>query len=227
MQQALMPLDLYQQLQACREEMARNGVAGWKHDSIANLAAVFVPVRPRPDAAAPFTVLCVGQATRGYCPEYEPALRTYAGSVARTVEIASTHISGAAVSGAAPFWRWVRHTLTLALALRQLGHAATTDDLLGCLAWSNLAKIGDTKGNPPAWTMAGQAALAARSLRYEIRTMRPTLVVVCAGKFAITRARPVFEAVFGPTAWDGDSIEIGSWENVPVLFEVAPIRRTV
>ncbi len=160
-------------------------------------------------------MLCVGQATRGYCPECEPELRTYAGSTAKNVQIVSEHLSGAA-----PFWRWVRDTLTL--ALRQLGLAATTDDLLNCLAWSNLAKIGDIKGNPPAWSMAGQAALAACSLRHEIRTMRPTLVVVCAGKFAINPARPVFEAVFGPSAWDGDSIEIGCWENVPVLFTPHP-----
>lgn len=47
MQQALMSLELYQQLQACREDMACNGVAGWKHDCIDNLAAVFVGTASR------------------------------------------------------------------------------------------------------------------------------------------------------------------------------------
>lgn len=208
--------EMYDRLQRCRNEMALSGVPGWNYPSIKNLAAVFVPVRPQPGAPVPFTALIVGQATRGYNPAKEPCLRTFEKTTARNVELVEKYL----LAPRWPFWRWTRAVLAGAYDL--LGHEATRDRLLGCFGWSNLAKIGDVKGNPPAWTVEGQTSLAVEALHSEIAQMRPTIVIACVGAFGLQQGKPIFEGVFGRGIWDGTSLGQGRICGVPVVFAQHP-----
>lgn len=216
MNQALMQQGMYDRLRQCRDTMALNGVPGWSHSKIENLAAVFVPVRLWPEARVPFTVLVVGQATHGYGPD-EACLETFEKTTARNVELATGYL----LKPRSVFWRWTR--AVLAEVYNQLGHVQATDEqLIGCLGWSNLAKIGDTKGNPPAWTVQGQAALAVDALQDEVARMQPTIVIACVGAFGLGRGRPIFEGAFGPNSWDGASLGEGLISGTPVIFAQHP-----
>jgi hypothetical protein len=54
---------------------------------------------------------------------------------------------------------------------------------LSNLAWSNLFKIGKSRGNPNGKLAAAQKSLAVETLRAEIRCLKPTLVVCVAAGY--------------------------------------------
>lgn len=220
MPQALIPESLYLALQERRGEMHQHGVPGWDYAGIANLAAVFVPVRPCPAAAVPFTALIIGQATHNYDPE-EAALRGYERTTAHNVALAADYLAHPAT----PFWRWCRAVFVA--AYHALGVPEPTEQqLLGSLGWSNLAKIGDTKKNPPPWTVMGQTELASQAILAEIQAMQPSIILVCVGRFGVGAGRAIFQRTFGAVSWDGRSITDGRLAGRPVVFMPHPFSLT-
>jgi len=216
MEQSLISKELYLKLRECRDRMRVSGVPGWKYSKIANLASVFVPVRPRPTAEVPFRVLVIGQATKGFSPR-EPKLRTFETTTTHCVNLVEQFFSKRRRS---PFWDWIRSLLSA--AYEHVDLEPTRERLVGSLGWSNFAKIGDVKGNPPPWTVAGQADLAAESLRSEIATMAPTLIVACIGQWGVSPGRPIFERVFGNVNWQPGTVGHTILSGIPVVLTDHP-----
>ena len=119
------------------------------------LAGLFLGYCPPDFAASKQRVLYVGKATRGSFHEADAA------------EVAYKKVSS-------QFW-YFRTAL---------------NDLLGAsgvtvsIAWSNVCKIGVQSGNPSESLQLAQQALAAITLREEITSLSPTLVVFTSANYA-------------------------------------------
>lgn len=223
MERALISKELYLRLRDCRDRMETSGVPGWKYSEIRNLASVFVPVRPRPAMKVPFRLLVIGQATRSFSPT-EPEMKTFETTTARCVEVAEGYI-GRQLTGSS-FWNWIRNLLITVYTSLDL--EPTTERLLGSLGWSNLAKIGDVKGNPPVWTTTGQAELACEALNAEIAKMAPTFIVACIGPWGRKQGEPIFNRVFGEDeSWQPRKVGHTTIGGVPTVLTDHPTTLSV
>ncbi|MGC1372632.1 MAG: hypothetical protein WA824_10890 [Candidatus Sulfotelmatobacter sp.] len=77
------------------------------------------------------------------------------------------------------FWSFAR-----ALSERLAVTTHSTIQPLQNLVWTNICKIGVLRGNPAGEILRAQSELAAASLRSEIKTYRPRLVVFVTGDYA-------------------------------------------
>lgn len=189
----LMDREFYERLRALRQEMERGGV----HPP--NIAHVFVPVGPYAGAVPGLPrVLFVGQATRGYGG---PEVADFDSAFERGAELV---LSKSFPTGRTAFWRFARGVMRgVALGLK---HPAADHDrrLAASVGWSNLAKVGDKKGNATPVSLAVQADLCVQALRSEIELMRPDAVVVATGGYAKAR---IFDHVFGAEGWSPAAYE--------------------
>jgi hypothetical protein len=71
-------------------------------------------------------------------------------------------------NGSSAFWQFARDLS---------GAAGNTDEELTNVTWSNVSKIGVVNGNPGQNLELAQSALAAKTLRQEIRNCDPSIVV--------------------------------------------------
>ena len=158
-----------------RDELHNGGVS--------NIARVFVPVGPGEDDARP-CLMFVGRATRDYDDE---RVATFEGSKSRNLEIIQEQHS--------PFWAFMRrilHTVTL-----DMGHDPNEGSVMS-VAWSNLAKIGDVKGNPTPLSCSIQATSCQEALELEIEALGPAAIVVATGMW---QKQTLLDPVFGSDGW--------------------------
>jgi hypothetical protein len=168
----LVPLidrDMHGRLDTLRAEMKSAGI---KH-----VARVFVPVGADPSLAPSVVprVLFVGKATSGWGG---PSLATFDDSARRAEEIVREWLP----NGGSPFWQFAREILRQ--ALRSLDITAADSELPSFFGWSNLAKIGDTRNNPPPESVEIQKQLCLEALRSEIAFFKPTAVVAVPQNYA-------------------------------------------
>ncbi len=191
---------LYDRLRALREGMPDHGVS--------NLAHVFVPVGP--DEAAPgssaLRVLFIGRATRDFGEE---RVSTYEGATRATEVVAATYMPEEGTPPQSDFWRFARNVLRAALD----GSGVPKDTrLTNHLGWSNLAKIGDTKGNATPPSLSIQGELCREALRAEMAAMKPHAVVLATG-FLTHRygEEEVLLPVFGDEGWTQEQAGRAAW----------------
>lgn len=189
--------DLYDRLRATRASLPERGVS--------NVAQVFVPVGPAEEAsgAASLRVLFVGRATRGFDEE---ALSSYEGAARRAEELVmQVYVPDGTAPQPSDFWRFARNVLRAALdSLREAGSSRFSDHL----GWSNLAKIGDTKGNATPLSLSVQRELCHEALRSEIAVMNPHAMVLATGKYA---EEEVLAPVFGSQGWKWEQTGRAEW----------------
>jgi hypothetical protein len=137
----------------------------------------------------PYRFLIIGQATRGWDKEAEH------GTFDRSREVAAGVLPDFFLNDGGPFWTFVRKFLCRTMTL--LKHEFDIGELYKCVAWSNLAKIGETGKNPSDKFLGEQAALCVEQLNYELAEYKPDVVLVAAGTFG---HREVLYPAFG-TDW--------------------------
>jgi hypothetical protein len=189
----LVPLidrDMHGRLVVLRSEIKAAGIG--------HVSRVFVPVSAAPAATSPTNprVLFVGKATSGYG---ERALASFDGARRRDDEIVRDWLP----NGCSPFWQFAREILRQ--TLRSLDITVADSELPSFCGWSNLAKIGDTRANPPPESIEIQKMLCVEVLRSEIAFFKPTAVVAVPQNYA---QQKIMEPVFGDeTTWHFDTAE--------------------
>jgi len=167
--------------------------------------------------------LFIGQCTRGYG---DADIADFDAARKRGEEIVQSDFFP---SGRTAFWRFARGVMR-GIASR-LEHDAADDDtrLAASVGWSNLAKVGDVKGNATLPAICVQAELCVSALHAEVERMRPDAVVVATGEYA--RAE-IFDRVFGAEGWtpapykEGDVyLKRGAALGVPIIAWTAHPRR--
>lgn len=197
----LIDRDMYDRLRAVRDVLPDDGVS--------NIAHVFVPVGPDEPAfgSDPLRVLFVGRATRGFDEE---RVSTYEGAVDRGIEIVTEeYMPEDGAPGRSDFWRFARDVLRAALDGVGAQHATRLSDHIG---WSNLAKVGDTKGNATPESLSIQKGLCQEALRAEIAAMQPHAVVLPTGLLSHPYAeQEVLYPVFGDDGWTRERAGRAEW----------------
>ncbi len=178
---------LHARFQALRPDLEQAGVEPL------NIAQVFVPVGPYRGAVPGLPrVLFVGQCTRGYG---EADIADFDAAWKRGEEIVQSDFFP---SGRTAFWRFARGVMR-GVASRLERDAADDDTRLAAsVGWSNLAKVGDVKGNATSSAIGVQADLCVSALHAEVECMRPDAVVVATGKYAKAE---IFDRFFGAEGW--------------------------
>ena len=194
----LVDRDMYDRLRALRDGMPEQGVS--------NVAHVFVPVGPVGDAfgASPaLRVLFVVRATRGFDEE---RVSTYEGAAARAAELVTeTYLSDEGSPAQSDFWRFARNVLGAAL---DGSGSQGGDRLADHVGWSNLAKIGNTKGNATPDSLSIQKGLCREALRLEMAAIKPQAVVLTTGDYA---EEEVLLPVFGMDGWTEERTGRAAW----------------
>ena len=133
------------------------------------------------------------------------------------------------------FWQFARAIARKVLA--ETGGDASDGALTSHCGWSNLAKVGDTLGNPSPESLAIQAPLCVEALRAEIALFKPTGIVITATNFAQAEIiEPVFGGEWSQNRPDADRIaykldpKSGAavvWTNHPQRMAPAGTRASV
>ena len=149
------------------------------------LAAPFLSVMPDGyDPAKHRGILLVGKATGGEW--YRSSFEEHR-SVAERQKTTQYFIKDAANGGSdhRAFWRFAR-------ALDEMNSGSSTERFKN-LIWSNVAKVGVLSGNPSGQYLNLQADLAVETLKAEIDTYKPTLVVFTVENYAYDLLEQVLE----------------------------------
>ena len=183
-------------------------------DGLENVAAVFVPVMPA-EPASP-RILIVGKATRDFG---DGDLATFEGACQRDGELLNE-----LPRGKTSFWQFARSITEK--TLEHLGKPHGREDLVQHCAWTNLAKIGDTKGNPHRSSIEAQHDLCRRALRTEIARFMPDAIVLVSSLWARDSiVRPVFEEVAKPALELDEGWALGSRRPGPDRVQAVRARR--
>lgn len=134
---------------------------------VSNVAHTFVPVMPEKPRLP--RLMFVGKATRDFASD---DLASYAEALETGVELLSNLPKG--ISG---FWQFARTIAERTLKL--FGLEEPRSHLTEHCAWSNLAKIGDTRGNPTPFSLSLQGELCREMLSAEIADLIRTVSSSC------------------------------------------------
>lgn len=174
---ALMSVEDYSAFSQLRHTLSEAGVS--------NIAQTFVPVGPAINDARP-RLLYIGRATRGYDDD-DDRVNSFERVIARNVEIVETMRSA--------YWAFMRRII--ATAGEAAGHKPDRGPMMS-VAWSNLAKLGETKGNPTRLSCRKQQEASNGALRSEIAALQPAAIVLVTGRW---QQDVLLDPVFGADGW--------------------------
>jgi hypothetical protein len=89
-------------------------------------------------------------------------------------------------------------------------HATVSVEPLQNLVWSNIAKIGTVTGNPEGQYLAAQRQLAVETLKLEIATYRPALLLFVSGVYSTDIVHEVTAPLVGGQ-WHRQREQEGFW----------------
>ena len=137
------------------------------------LAAPFLSVPPPGyNRASGFSILLVGRATRGqWCGTTGPQA-----TVATTRDATRSFLK---LDCSTPFWRFAQD---LSVGIAGICGDEPCNNLRN-LVWTNICKLGEIQRNPRGKVFDRQRELAIETLRAEIETYRPNLIVFVSGEW--------------------------------------------
>ena len=196
-------------------------------EGVQNLGDVFVPIGPDQKKRAPTSlkVLYVGRALlRGaHTPEYDDYDRAALWSEAVIDDLL---IKGDPQRG--PFWSFIREVVrrTLTSIGDDRPPEALNEVLKTIIAWSNMVKISDVRGNPYGRCLSMQADFSVELLKSEIKIVRPTAAVFVTGDYA---EKEILFQLFGSDGWvhdspnkDQNAIKADPSSGIPVIWTNHP-----
>lgn len=175
------------------------------------LAAPFLSVPPaRYDPKTIPSILCVGKATSG---DWDLADFLLSPTIEQrrecSIDFLENYVKPKKYDSA--FWRFQRD-MSRQVAL----HYGSDIEPLQNIVWTNICKLGVLTGNPEGAYYDFQCVLALDTLRSEIETYRPSLVVLVTNDYGEGLIRKVADDP-DDSLWHKEKEKLGFWWREPTL----------
>jgi hypothetical protein len=181
--------------------------------NIGSSAYPFVPVSGT-GGDLPYRFLIIGQAPRDWGDDVHGKFEGSASEAGKALQEQLVRPNGA-------FWVFVSKFISRTLNL--LGHQCEATDIYKYVAWSNLAKICENRGNPSPKLLKLQAELCVRQLAYETQQYRPHVILVATGNWGDNEVLyPVFGREWphlpGNIHVQSATVSVGNDGKVPAIW---------